>query len=392
MIITVASDSFKGSLSSREVAETVRGALLEVLPGCEVHCLEMADGGEGLVQALAPALGAEFVNAQVHDPLGRPVEARYAVAGERAIIEMAAASGLTLLEKSERDVMKASSQGLGELILDALGRGCRDFIIGIGGSATNDAGTGMLGALGWRFLDSEGKPVPAGGGFLERIARIDASAADGRLREARFRVACDVDNPFYGPEGAAAVFAPQKGADTQQVNALDRGMRHFASMVQAGAGAASVRDGAGPDLQAVPGSGAAGGVGGALYAFLAAPLQSGAQIVLDALGFDAIAAKSDLVITGEGCLDGQSLRGKACYAVLERCRALDVPVLALCGIVRDQAAVAGAGFKKILPVKPEGQSIEEAMRPDVAKANIRNAVLSLFGPGGSFRSPSPGEV
>ena len=383
MIITVASDSFKGSLSSREVAGAVRSALLEVFPDCEVRCLEIADGGEGLVQALAPALGAGIVSAEVHDPLERIVKAQYAVVGDRAVIEMASASGLTLVQECERDSLRASSRGLGDLILDALDRGCRDFIIGIGGSATNDAGTGMLQALGWRFLDEEGEPVPAGGGYLERIARIDGSSADGRLREARFRVACDVDNPFYGPEGAAAVFAPQKGADPHQVEALDRGMRHFASLV---------REYAGVDLQAVPGSGAAGGVGGALYAFLAAPLQSGASLVLDALGFDAVAAQSDLVITGEGSLDGQSLRGKACHAVLERCRALDVPVLALCGIVRDQAAVAGAGFKKILPVKPEGQSIEEAMRPDVAKANIRNAVKSLFGPGGSFRSPSPGEV
>ena len=390
--ILVASDSFKGSLSSGEVAAAVRAAVEETMPGCEVLSLEMSDGGEGLVQALAPALGAGTVCAQVHDPLGRLVEARYAVKGELAVIEMASASGLTLVAREERDIMKASSRGLGELILDALGRGCRDFVIGIGGSATNDAGTGMLSALGWRFLDSEGRTVPDGGGSLERIARIDPSAADPRLREARFKVACDVDNPFYGPEGAAAVFGPQKGATPQQVQALDKGMRHFAALVLESGDDVALRPGAGVDLQAVPGSGAAGGVGGALKAFLAAPLLPGAHLVLDALGFDALASGCDLVITGEGRLDAQSLHGKACHAVLSRCQALGIPVIAICGTAENSGALTEAGFKKILPVKPGGQSLEEAMRPDVAAANIRNAVKSLFGPGGSFRSPSPGEV
>ena len=390
--VLVASDSFKGSLSSGEVAEAVRAAIEETMPGCEVLSLEISDGGEGLVQALAPALGAVTVSAQVHDPLGRRIEAQYAVKGECAVIEMASASGLTLVAREERDIMKASSRGLGELILDALERGCRDFVIGIGGSATNDAGTGMLSALGWRFLDSSGQTVPDGGVSLESIARIDASAADARLREARFRVACDVDNPFFGPEGAAAVFGPQKGADPEQVQVLDRGMRHFAALVQEYDGTIAVRPGASVDLQAVPGSGAAGGVGGALTAFLAAPLLPGAQLVLDALGFDTLASGCDLVITGEGRLDAQSLRGKACHAVLSRCLAIGVPVIAICGTAENSEALSAAGFKKILPVKPGGQSLVEAMRPDVAAANIRNAVKSLFGPGGSFRSPSPGEI
>ena len=381
--ILVASDSFKGSLSSGEVAGSVREALMETLPDCEVHCLEISDGGEGLVQALAPALGAEFVSARVHGPLGEFVNAQYAVKGETAIIEMASTSGLCLVREEERDIMKADTRGLGELILDALERGCRDFLTGIGGSATNDAGTGMLSALGWRFLDADGNELRPGGGVLGQIARIDASAADGRLREARFRIACDVDNPFWGPGGAASVFAPQKGASPAQVEALDRGLRHFAALV---------RESTGVDLQAVPGSGAAGGVGGAFAAFLAAPLLPGARLVLDALGFDSLAAASDLIITGEGCLDAQSLRGKACCAVIARARSLGVPAIALCGTVRDPDAVSGLGFKKVLPVKPEGQSLTEAMRPDVAAANIRAAIKSLFGPGGSFRSPSPGEI
>ena len=381
--ILVASDSFKGSLSSGEVAAAVRAAMEEAMPGCEVLSLEISDGGEGVVQALAPALGAGLVRAQVHDPLGRCIEAQYALKGESAVIEMASASGLTLVAREDRDIMKASSRGLGELILDALGRGCRDFVIGIGGSATNDAGTGMLSALGWRFLDSEGRLVPDGGGSLEHIARIDDSSADQRLRGARFRAACDVDNPFYGPDGAAAVFGPQKGATPQQVQALDRGMRCFARLV---------REDTGVDLQAVPGSGAAGGVGGALTAFLAAPLLPGAHLVLDALDFDTLASGCDLVITGEGRLDAQSLHGKACHAVLRRCLALGVPVIAICGTAEDSGALTEAGFKKILPVKPGGQSLEEAMRPDVAAANIRNAIKRLFGPGGSFRSPSPGEI
>ena len=356
---------------------------METLPDCEVRCLEIADGGEGLVQALAPALGAQFVSARVHGPLGRIVEAQYAVKGETAIIEMASASGLCLVEESERDIMKADSRGLGELIMDALERGCREFLIGIGGSATNDAGTGMLSALGWRFLDADGNELRPGGAAPGMIARIDAASADGRLRAARFRIACDVDNPFCGPGGAAAVFAPQKGASPAQVEALDSGMRSFAALV---------RESTGVDLQAVPGSGAAGGVGGAFAAFLAAPLLPGAHLVLDALDFDALAAGCDAVITGEGRLDAQSLRGKACHAVLQRARALGVPVIALCGTVTDLPAVSAEGFEKILPVKPGGQSLSEAMRPDVAAANIRAAVKSLFGPGGSFRRPSPGKI
>ena len=390
--ILIASDSFKGSLSSGEVASAVRTVLLEVLPECVVYSLDISDGGEGLVQALAPALGADTVSAQVHDPLGRIIEAQYAVKGGSAIIEMASASGLTLVAEDERDIMKASSRGLGELILDALERGCRDFIIGIGGSATNDAGTGMLSALGWRFLDSSAQTLPDGGGSLERIVQIDESTVDPRLCEARFKVACDVDNPFYGPEGAAAVFGPQKGASPMQVQALDRGMRNFAQLVLESGGTVAVREGAGVDLQAVPGSGAAGGVGGAMSAFLAAPLLPGAHLVLDALGFDSLASDCDLVITGEGRLDLQSLHGKACHAVLQRSLALGVPVVAICGMAQNMDSISQAGFKKILPVKPGGQSLNEAMRPDVAAANIRNAVKSLFGPGGSFWSPSPGEV
>ena len=383
MNILVAPDSFKGSLSSMEVAEAVKAALTEAMPGCVVRCMPISDGGEGLVQALSPSLGASVVSAKVHDPLGRTVSASYAVSGSTAIIEMAEASGLGLVSEQERDIMEADSRGFGELVLDALNRGCRDFLLGIGGSATNDAGMGMMQALGWRFYDSSGALLPAGGGYLEKIARIDGSGADARLPEARFRVACDVDNPLFGDDGAAVVFGPQKGASEQQVEALDRGLRNFARLVH---------EGMGVDLQAVPGSGAAGGVGGALKAFLAAPLLPGAHLVLDALGFDTLASESDLVITGEGCLDAQSLRGKACMAVLQRSSTLGVPVVALCGIVKDSPALREAGFKKILPVKPEGQSLALAMRPDVAAANIHSAVAGLFSPGGSFGSRSPGEV
>ena len=383
MNFLVAPDSFKGSLSSVEVAEAVKAALTEAMPDCVVRCMPISDGGEGLVQALAPSMGAGIVSAQVHDPLGRMVCASYAFSGSTAIMEMAEASGLCLVSQLDRDIMEADSRGFGELVLDALDRGCRDFLLGIGGSATNDAGMGMLQALGWRFYDSSGALLPAGGGYLEKIAWIDGSGADTRLPEARFRVACDVDNPLYGEDGSAAVFGPQKGATAQQVEALDRGLRNFARLVQ---------EGMGVDLQAVPGSGAAGGVGGALKAFLAAPLLPGAHLVLDALGFDTLASTSDMVITGEGCLDAQSLRGKACMAVLQRSRALGVPVVAVCGIVKDSPALREAGFKKILPVKPGGQSLAIAMRPDVAAANIRSAVAGLFGPGSSFGRPSPGEV
>ncbi len=261
--IILAADSFKGSLSSRQVAAAMERGIRAVFPDCAVHAVSVADGGEGTVEALVESLRGEFVTATVHDPLMRPVEARYGVVddGRTAVIEMAAASGLPLVEPKLRNPLNTTTYGTGELIADALSRGCRRFRIGIGGSATNDAGTGMLQALGYRFFDAEGNEVGQGGRILERIARIDDRARRPELAEAAFTIACDVTNPFSGPQGAAHVFAPQKGADEAMVAELDRGLRHFAGVIEQKTG---------ENIDGYPGAGAAGGLGGAFKAILGA--------------------------------------------------------------------------------------------------------------------------
>lgn len=368
MKVIVASDSFKGSLTSRQVASAVEKGFLGVVPDAQIICLGMADGGEGLVDTLASQLGAQAVSAQVCDPLGRPILADYAIAGELAIIEMAACCGLPLLLPEERDPLHTSTFGLGQMILDALGRGCRRFLIGIGGSATNDGGIGMLNALGWRFLDDRGRELPGIGASLSKITSVDASGADSRLKEAEFTIACDVRNPFFGPDGAACVFAPQKGADAAAVLSLDAGLRHFAEIICKETEI---------DVQMLQGSGAAGGLGGAFAAFLGASLKPGAELVLDALGFNELLEDASLVITGEGRIDSQTLEGKAVSAVLSRSKAAGVPVVAICGKLCLCEALEGAGFKQIIQVTPEGIDEFTAMRLDVASSNVLQAARKL---------------
>ena len=254
--VVIASDSFKGCLSSQEVAAAASEAVRCVFPSCEIRCLTMADGGEGTAEALGAALGGDFRTRTVRGPLGDPVEASYLVTGSMAVIEMARASGLTLVPPQRRSPALASTYGTGELIADALGRGCRDCLVCIGGSATNDGGMGALAALGWRFLDAAGEALEPVGASLGKVARIEGGGAIPALKECRFRVACDVDTPFFGPSGATAVFAPQKGADAATVRLLEEGMAHFAAVV---------RDATGVDLGSMPGAGAAGGLGGAPF-------------------------------------------------------------------------------------------------------------------------------
>ena len=379
--IVIASDSFKGSLTSREVAEAAAGAVRDVFPRCEVVCLPVADGGEGTLDALCDGLGGERVNIAVQGPSGRVVQAEYGIVKEGtaplAIIEMARASGLPLVPPEERNPMNTSSFGTGELISDALRRGCRRFVVGLGGSATNDAGIGMLAALGWRFLDDAGRPLPPVGASLRAIAAIDDSGVSPQLaallEEARhgssqpFEVACDVDIPFCGPEGAALNYSAQKGADPAMAAALEEGMVSFAKVIENQTGTSVV------DL---PYAGAAGGLGGAFAAFLGARLRSGAELVLDAVGFDRRLRGADLVITGEGRLDAQTARGKLPYHVLQRARAAGIPVLALAGSV-DPAAGA-LPFADILCVTPPGLPLRDAMRPDIASRNVRQAVKTRF--------------
>ena len=361
--VVVASDSFKGCLSSAQVADAVEKGIHEVYPDCEVVKLAVADGGEGTMEALAATLGGSIVEVQVQDPLGRPVTAEYAIVdGTTAVIEMSRASGLTLLKEEERNPMLTSTYGTGQMVVNALSKGCRRFIMGIGGSATNDAGTGMLEALGYRFMDAEGNVLKGRGESLGKIRHIDSSNAVEGLKDSIFIVACDVDSPFCGPKGAAYVYGPQKGATSEMVKELDEGMQAFSRLVYKETGT---------DIMNIKGAGAAGGLGGTLKAFLDADLKKGADMVLDAIGFDQMVEDADLVITGEGKIDSQTLTGKLPYAVASRAAEVNVPVVAICGRSEVDAL---PGFRFIIPVTPADQPLVQAMLPEVASANITSSI------------------
>ncbi len=368
--ITIATDSFKGSLSSSQVADAIERGLCCVLPECEVRKVCIADGGEGLVEALVQNLGGELVDVEVCDALMRPIVARYGIVdgGTTAVIEMSAASGLPLLKPEERNPLKTSTYGTGEMIADALRRGCRRFLVGIGGSATNDAGVGMLQALGYRFLDALGTELTGGGEILEMICSIDTSFVMPEIGDAEFVVACDVINPLYGEQGAAHVFAPQKGADSAMVERLDWGLRNFAEVVKRYNGV---------DIASLAGAGAAGGLGGGFVAMLNARLESGIDMVLEAIRFDDIIKGCDLVITGEGRIDNQTLMGKAPSGVLRRAQMQGIPVVAIGGAVVESDALKQCGFAAIIPVENDGVSLQEAMRPDVAARNIERTAAAI---------------
>lgn len=361
--VTIAIDSFKGSLSSSEVARAFERGFSAEFPLCELRKVVVADGGEGMVVAMVESLGAEYVSIKVNDPLMRPIEARYGILQREriAIIEMSAASGLPLLEVGERNPMRTTTYGTGEMILDALGRGCRKFLIGIGGSATNDAGVGMLQALGFRFLDEKGQLLEGGGEILSRIASIDESGVGRELLKAEFVVACDVDSPLCGPRGAACVFAPQKGADRQMVEALDCGLQNFARVV---------RQHNGVDISSLPGAGAAGGLGGGFVALLCARLERGVDMVLGAMRFDEIISGSNLVITGEGRMDRQTMMGKVPSGVLRAALKQQIPCIAIAGAVEWCEELEQSEFAAIVPIASESVPLSEAMRRDVAERNV----------------------
>lgn len=368
--IVIASDSFKGSLSSTDVAQSAAKGVHEVFPSCEVIQVNVADGGEGTVDAVVDALNGEAVTVTVSNPLGRPVDAVYGIAGETAIIEMAAASGLPLLSESERNPLVTSTYGTGEMIVDAMKRGCRKFLVGIGGSATNDAGTGMLKALGFRFLDANGHEIECCcGGELENIAEIDDSHVPVVVRQSQFIVACDVDTPFCGKDGAAYVFAPQKGADAETVCRLDAGMASFAKVIERKYGL---------DIVPIAGAGAAGGMGGGFRAFLDAALKKGIDMVLDAINFDDIIKGSDLVITGEGKVDFQTAKGKTAAGVLGRAKKQGIPVVAIGGCVEMCDSLQAMGFAGIYPILEEKVPLEVAMRQDFASANVTKTVVRIL--------------
>lgn len=351
-----------------EVADAVEKGIRDVCPECDVIKVGVADGGEGTLDALCRSINGRKIVVAASDPLGRPVQAPYVVLddGCTAVIEMAAASGLTLLGQQERNPLMTSTYGTGQLIADALVRGCRRFLVGIGGSATNDAGMGMLAALGFRFLDQDGKQLPGRGESLEKVASIDSSSLQAGLEDAEFIVACDVDSPFCGPDGAACVFAPQKGADPEMVERLDNGLAQFSDIIKVFTDT---------DVSALPGAGAAGGLGGSFVAFLGARLVPGADMILDAAGFDRLMENADLVITGEGRMDRQTLKGKLPYCVAKRAAIHDVPVVAICGQTDFQDL---PDFQSVSQVTPPGTPLEQALDPQTASGNIRLAVRELL--------------
>lgn len=360
--IVVACDSFKGSLSSREACEAARKGILRAFPEAEVKVVPVADGGEGTVEALVDILDCQMVPVMVRSPLGNPAEAWYGLSdnGATAIMEMARASGITL-DHGSPNPLRANTCGTGEMIIDALSRGCRTVIMGIGGSATNDAGMGLLSVLGVKFLDSDGCVLFPCGGNLERISSIDLSGMNPLAKEAKFLIACDVDNPLYGPQGAAYVFAPQKGADPDTVESLDRGLRVYA---------AAVEKATGRNVSRLPGAGAAGGLGACFAAFFNSSLERGSELMLKAVNFRHIIEGADLIITGEGQLDPQTLMGKIPFGVLEAAKERDIPVIALGGAVTDTDMLLCAGFTAAFPVVPGPASLENAMKPEFAAANV----------------------
>lgn len=323
----VVSDSFKGTVSSREICEIAQRVIPRHFPACEVVCIPVADGGEGTVDCFIQAMGAQRVGVTVTNALGEKSTAAYARLGELAIIEMAAAAGLPQVG-ALRGPGTATTYGVGELIAHAAHSGCRKILLGLGGSATNDGGCGCAAALGVRFYDAAGQSFVPVGDTLGRIARIDTAEAEALLRSVEITVMCDVTNPLYGPTGAAYVFAPQKGADAEKVKSLDAGLRHFGDVI---------RSQYGLDVSAMPGAGAAGGMGAGCVALLGGMIQSGIDAVLDVTGFDRQLEGADLVITGEGRIDSQSADGKVVSGVARRTRAKGVPLIAIAGGIADSA-------------------------------------------------------
>ncbi|NMD04054.1 MAG: glycerate kinase [Bacteroidales bacterium] len=355
MKIVIAPDSFKGSLSALDVAKSIQRGIRKVEAAIETILVPMADGGEGTVQSLTNASGGELVELTVHDPLFRKIRSFYGIMGDgvTAVIEMAAASGLTLLSPSERNPLKTTTFGTGELILDAMNRGCRNFIIGLGGSATNDGGCGMARALGVKFFDDEGKETGPGGGELSKIRTIDFSGTDQRIKNSVFTAACDVDNPLCGANGASAVYGPQKGASQKDVITLDTGLQHFAEIIK---GQLNI------EIKEVSGAGAAGGLGAGMMVFLNAGLERGISIVTRITRLAEKMTGADLVITGEGRIDFQTAFGKTPFGVMQTAKAKNIPTIALAGTLGEgYQSLYEKGFDGIFSIIDQPMSLQEAI-------------------------------
>lgn len=372
MKVVIAIDSFKGSLRSMEAGEAARRGILRAMEA-EIVVKPLADGGEGTVEALVTGLGGSFRSVEVEGPLGKATRARYGILldGKTAVMEMAEASGITLVPRNELDPRRASTVGVGQMILDAIQTGCRDFLIGIGGSATTEGGIGMLSALGWAFFDEAGALLPPVFSSLGKIARIEAERVRPALRDCRFRIACDVTNPLCGERGAVAVYGPQKGVKPGEIEEMDAALRHYARSAEAFSGKRCMD---------APGAGAAGGLGFAFLNFLPnVELRSGIDIVLEAVGLEAALRDADLVVTGEGRLDGQTAMGKVPVGVAKLAKRHGCRVLAFAGGVTEDAGVCNAaGIDAFFPIVRDVTTLEEAMKPETARRSMELAVEQVF--------------
>jgi len=353
--ILIAPDSFKESLTSIEVADYLKEGFKKADKNFEITKLPLADGGEGTVKSLVAATDGKIMKKEVTDPLGNKVEAIYGILGDgkTGVIEMATASGLPLVPKDKRNPLKTTTYGTGELIKAALDQGCTKLIIGIGGSATNDCGVGMAQALGGKFLDEDGKQIGYGGQYLKDIEKIDLSQLDSRIAETEIEVACDVDNPLYGKNGAAYIYGPQKGASKDQVKELDQGLKHIAEII---------KDDLGKEVNEIPGAGAAGGLGAGLSAFLDAKLRPGIKIVMEASKLREKMKKVDLVVTGEGKIDGQTASGKTPVGVSRIAKKEELPVIAVAGTIGEDAEkVYDEGIDFLYSVIDKPMTLKEAI-------------------------------
>jgi len=373
MKIVIAPDSYKESLSAQQVAMQIEQGFSEIFPEAEYVRLPVADGGEGTVEAMVAATKGKMVRLNVTGPLGKEVEAFYGLSGDDscAYIEMAAASGLELVPIAQRNPLITTSYGTGELIRSALDKGVEHFIIGIGGSATNDGGAGMVQALGAKLLDKEGRQIGFGGEKLADLSKIELGELDPRLKNCRFEVACDVTNPLLGEQGASAVFGPQKGATPELVNQLDRALAHYAEIIR--------RD-LDIDVLTIPGGGAAGGMGAALHAFCQAELRRGIEIVTEALGLDELVKDATLVITGEGRIDSQTIHGKVPIGVAKVAKRYNKPVIGIAGsLTKDVAVVHQHGLDAVFSVIYSVCTLDDALASaaDNVRMTARNIAATL---------------
>jgi glycerate kinase len=370
MKVVVAIDSFKGSLSSFQAGTAVKDGILSALPSAEVDVCPIADGGEGTVDAILQSTNASVRRISVTGPLGRSISAYYGILNGVAIMEMAKASGLPLLRASERNPMNTTTYGVGEMILDAINHGCREFIIGIGGSATNDGGIGMLQALGFEFLDKRGKDVPYGAEGVGMIHSISTRGAIKELSECTFHIACDVTNPLCGELGCSAIFARQKGADDEMIKIMDSYLSRYADIT---------KDTIGKDERCTPGAGAAGGLGFAFISYLNASLENGFKLIAKQTGIEEKIKTADIVVTGEGRLDLQTSMGKAPMGVATMAKKYGAPVIAFAGSVTDGAEDSEkTGITAFFPVLREICTLEKAMQTEYAKKNVMKTAEQVF--------------